>query len=144
MKISKARTTPGLSVKKSQKIGIMDGAAFASHVVGSKESSGDFVPVGELGGITSIGSIIAVQEVDEDGGKKSREIIKRYGQDILDRLDEVQRDLLDGAISKDRLTTLAQMLRSKKNIIDDPLLQRLINDIELRAQVELAKYTRKI
>jgi hypothetical protein len=71
-------------------------------------------------------------------------LVQKYGEDILDRLDEIQRDLLVGAISKDRLTSLAQTLRRKKSAIDDPSLLRIIKDIELRAEIELAKYTRSL
>jgi hypothetical protein len=143
MKISKTPSALALSKKKAQKIEATDKTAFANHIVDTNKIAEDFVPVADVGGITSVGSIIAAQEVNEDGGRKSRQIVKKYGQDILDRLDEVQRDLLIGVIPKDRLTNLAQILRSKKNKINDPLLQSLINDIELRAQIELAKYTRK-
>ena len=65
----------------------------------------------------------------------------RFATDILDRLDEVQRDILLGNLSKDRLIKLAQQLRSKKRDVSDPALLQIIKDIELRAAVELAKYS---
>tara|TARA_B100000959_G_scaffold129145_1_gene135464 strand:+ start:344 stop:499 length:156 start_codon:yes stop_codon:yes gene_type:complete len=51
---------------------------------------------------------------------------------------------LIGAIPKDRLTNLTQTLRAKKSCVDDPALLKIISDIELHAEVELAKYIQKI
>jgi hypothetical protein len=144
MKVSKTRTASTTSTKKARKSAPTDGAAFANHLSGVKESPGDLAPADEVSGVTAVGSILAAQEVDEDNGQKSRQVMQKYGADILDRLDEIQRDLLVGAIPKDRLTNLAQTLRAKKAGIDDPALLRIIDEIELRAEVELAKYTRKI
>lgn len=144
MKVSKTRnasTTPAKKVRKTEAAG---GVAFARHLDRVKESPEDVAPIVEVAGVTAVGSILAAQEVDEDEGQRSRQLLQQYGADILDRLDEIQQDLLIGGIPKDRLTNLAQTLRAKKKSIDDPSLLRIINDIELRAEVELAKYTRKI
>ena len=62
----------------------------------------------------------------------------------MNQLDEIKKDLLIGGIPKERLANLAQSLRMKKQETDDPALISIINDIELRASVELAKYTRNI
>ena len=144
MKVSKTRTTSTTSAKKARKSVPTDGAAFANHLSGVKENPGDLAPASEVSGVAAVGSILAAQEVDDDDGQKSRQVMQKYGADILDRLDEIQRDLLVGAIPKDRLTNLAQTLRAKKASIDDPALLRIIDEIELRAEVELAKYTRNI
>ncbi len=82
-----------------------------------------------------------MQNYTEDGAR--REMI-RYGEDILDKLEELRRDLLVGAIPKDRLANIAQTMRSRKATVSDPRLLDLINDIELRAEVELAKWSRTI
>jgi hypothetical protein len=146
MKVSKTRTASTAPAKKIRKTKAAGGIPFASHLEGARKSPepGSVAPVDEVAGVAAVGSILAAQEVDEDEGQKSRQLLQKYGEDILDHLDEIQRDLLSGAIAKDRLTTLAQILRSKKNTVDDPSLLRIINDIELRAEVELAKLTRKI
>ena len=67
-----------------------------------------------------------------------------YGTDILDRLDEIRDQILAGAVSKNRLENLAQTLRQRRDKVDDPQLIALIDEIELRAEVELAKLTRTI
>ncbi|MBT3992184.1 MAG: hypothetical protein HOG95_15655 [Rhodospirillaceae bacterium] len=143
MKVSKTRTAATTPTKKARKTEATSGTAFASHLEGVKQTSDDVAPVGEVSGVSAVGSILAAQEVGDDDGN-TRQLLQKYGEDVLDRLDEIQRDLLAGSIPKDRLTNLAQTLRAKKKTIDDPSLLRIISDIELRAEVELAKYTRKI
>ena len=61
------------------------------------------------------------------------------GTEILDRLKEVRRGLLTGTVPKSRLQELAQLVREKRERGADPLISRLLDEIELRAEVELAK-----
>jgi hypothetical protein len=144
MKVSKTGTTTTARTKKTRKAEAVSASPFASHLEEVKKATNDESPIGEISGVAAVGSILAAQEVNEEDGEKARQQMQKYGADILDRLDDIQQDLLIGAIPKDRLTNLAQTLRAKKSSVDDPVLLRIINDIELRAEVELAKFTRKI
>ncbi len=120
------------------------GTPFVNHLAEVKESSNDETPIGEISGVAAVGSILVAQEVNDEDGEKECQQLQKYGSDILDRLDEIQQDLLIGAIPKDRLTNLTQTLRAKKSSVDDPALLKIISDIELHAEVELAKYIQKI
>ena len=144
MKISGTRNISPASRKKVGKTKSEQSPAFASHLKEVKGEPESIANINELSGVTAVGSILTVQEVEDDEGLTSRKKLKKYGEDVLDRLDEIKQDLLTGDISKDLLTNLAQTLRMKKSTTDDPKLISIIDDIELRAAVELAKYTRKI
>ena len=144
MKISETRTVLPASTKKVGKTKAKLGPAFASHLRDVKDDPEGLAQVSEVSGVTAVGSILAAQEIDDDDGLKSRQQLRKYGEDILERLDEIKQDLLFGEISKDMLANLAQTLRMKKNATNDPGLISIINDIELRAAVELAKYTRNL
>ena len=144
MKISETRTVLPASTKKAGKTKAKLGPAFASHLKDVKDDPEGLAQVSEVSGVTAVGSILAAQEIDDDDGLKSRQQLRKYGEDILERLDEIKQGLLVGGISKDILTNLAQTLRMKKNATNDPGLVSIINDIELRAAVELAKYTRNL
>ena len=63
---------------------------------------------------------------------------------IMDHLDQIRQDLLLGVIPMERLSGLAQTMRDRKANISDPDLRSIINEIELRAEVEIAKYSRDI
>jgi hypothetical protein len=47
--------------------------------------------------------------------------------------------LLLGTIPASRLESLAQQIRAKREQVSDPRLDQILDDIELRAAVELAK-----
>ncbi len=143
MKVSRTRTVSTASAKKVAKTRASDGPGFARHLEGINEKSQEVSQVGEIAGVAPVGSILAAQEVDEDEGRKSQQQLQEYGGNILDRLEEIQQDILAGAIPKDRLAKLAQTLRMKKTSTDDQSLVSIINEIEIRAAVEIAKFSRK-
>ncbi len=116
--------------------------AFASEldkVAGAEDE--DAAPAVEGGsGVVGIGGIFAAQNVnDQDSSPQERRRRAQRGIDILDRLEEVRRGLLLGTIPKDRLADLARMVREKRERGADPVISRLLDEIELRASVELAK-----
>jgi hypothetical protein len=102
--------------------------------------------VGQVGNVLGVGGILAAQSADPDGAPDHRERQRRAqrGADILDGLDVLRRGLLAGAIPKDRLQELAHMVREKRERGADPVISRLLDEIELRAEVELAKLSRRI
>ena len=94
--------------------------------------------------VTGVNSILGVQEVSDVPEREARRQLVGWGENILDKLDEIRHGLLIGAIPKDRLTNLAQTLRERRANVRDPQLIEIIDEIELRAEVELAKLTRNI
>lgn len=92
------------------------------------------------GPLTAVDSLLALQEVGRRNGSRARAV--KQGHDILDRLDEIRHALLMGTISRQRLATIAQLVRTRREEIDDPALIEIMDDIELRAEVELAKLSR--
>lgn len=96
-------------------------------------------PAGPAGAIESLLSIQEVGATDPDGKRRRS---RDHGEQILDRLDELRHGLLLGEVSKDRLLDLARLVRSRREETDDPRLAEVLDEIELRAQVEIAKLTR--
>ncbi len=98
----------------------------------------DSAPVG------TVESILAVQEVPDATEERSRALAREYGDKVLDRLEAIRRDILLGAIPKEKLAELAHTLRAQSGKIDDPRLNAILDEIELRAKVEIAKFTREV
>jgi len=87
----------------------------------------------------SVDSLLAVQEADPDGRRSSREEQAR-GEDLLARLERLRDGLLLGAIPESELRGLAQTIKqTKERNFTDPRLSEILDEIELRARVELAK-----
>jgi hypothetical protein len=109
----------------------------AADTVGA-ESAGSVV------GAAPVGGILSVQEVGDAADGRSRGLLIEYGDDLIDRLEEIRLGLLLGTISKDRLAELAHNMRQHRQESDDPVLNEIIDEIELRSEVEIAKLTRGI
>jgi hypothetical protein len=86
---------------------------------------------------SSIGALFALQEVP-DATARRRKAVARAAK-MLDRLDELQLGLVEGAIDSHALADLAAAARSAREDTGDPALQSVLDEIELRAAVELAK-----
>ncbi len=78
-----------------------------------------------------------MQEVDDPIAGRTRAL--GYGHDLLDRLDEIRHALLFGAIPRHRLLALQREVREKRVAEEDPRLDGLLDEIDLRAAAELAK-----
>ena len=84
-------------------------------------------------------ALIALQSFEEPKERR-RKAVKR-GFDLLDVLEGVKMDLLVGRVEVDRLERLVTMLGNKVET-GDAKLDALMEDIDLRARVELAKLGR--
>ncbi len=90
-----------------------------------------------LSGVSSIDALIALQQVEEPGGRRRR-AVRRAGK-VLDALDEVKLKLIDGEPDASDLERLSEAVREQRASTDDPGLNGLLDQIETRAAVELAK-----
>jgi hypothetical protein len=81
--------------------------------------------------------MLALQEVGEvaERNRKARE----RGNAMLDRLEAIRIGLLDGVVSAETIAELGRLVRDPQDSAGDPRLAGLLDEIELRAAVELAK-----
>ena len=117
-----------------------DGAGFAAELAdvdGQGQEPAGTAPVAPS---PAVEALLAIQGGD-DGLADQRRAMAR-GDEILDRLDELRRDILLGAIPRDRLRQLTSAVASHRAGVDDPRLGAILDEIDLRAQVELAKWDR--
>ena len=136
---SKATTASG----RAKKATMSSGTGFAAELREVSEASAPSAPV-ESSAVGGVDSILAVQEVSDATEDRSRGRARQYGDDVLQRLEAIRLDLLIGATSKEKLVELAQRLRSERGSCADSRLNEIIDEIELRAKVEIAKLTREI
>ena len=125
---------PSTPIRRTGKAAPASGTSFAKHLDEADEAAG---PHG-VGATGAVSGVIGVQEVDDALAHASRG--KMRAQDILDRLDEMRVQLLTGTLSKEKLMQLAHMVSSRRPNVTDPRLTEILDEIDLRAQVELAKY----
>ena len=92
----------------------------------------------ELAGPASLTAMLGAQEIDADEGGR-RGAAQRYGADLLDRLALLRIEVLDGRVSAPRLEALGHALRAQRQRCGDTRLDAILEAIELRVEVEIAK-----
>ncbi len=88
--------------------------------------------------LAPVDTLLVLQEV-ADGGDDRRRAVRR-GHKLLDHLNDILHGLLVGAIPRHELRALADAARQERGRVGDPRLTRVLDEIELRAAVEVAKY----
>jgi hypothetical protein len=125
-------TSPTRRAGKTRKSG--GASEFARQVSGSENES---APAAAVSGSVAVNPLLSVQEVADatTGAAKA----KAQAEAMLDRLDELRMGLLTGRLSRERLDGLVRLARTSREPNLDSRLNAVLDEIELRAKVELAK-----
>jgi hypothetical protein len=113
------------------------GAGFSVGGGAATSSTATTARVGGAAPVASTDALLALQEV-EGPLERRRRAVRRAGR-LLDALDEVKLALLGGETSAPALQRLAQAVREHRAGADDPTLEGVLDEIDTRAAVELAK-----
>lgn len=118
------------------------GGASFSGLLGAADGVAGEAPVSGPVSVGQIDALLALQaqgSVGEEGAKRA----KQRGIALLDTLDQIRVDLLAGGVPQARLDQLQHMLNTQRDRVDDPKLLAVLDEIDLRVQVELAKFSMK-
>lgn len=131
MKITQAGLRPP-SIRRADGTRTGSSSAFAAALSAETAASpGGVAPTG------LVDALLAAQELPDALAERRRARVR--GETILQRLDEIRLGLLAGTIPVGRLKELARLVRDHRDHVMDPELREVLNEIELRAAVELAK-----
>ncbi|HYG89281.1 MAG TPA: flagellar assembly protein FliX [Azospirillum sp.] len=122
------------SVQRTGKSGGTGGADFAKQLLGD---TGATHGVTGVASVHAVGGVLALQEVDDAAARASRG--KMRAQEMIDILEDIRHGMLAGALPAQKLVDLARVVQSRKVQVDDPKLAAILDEVDLRAQVELAK-----
>jgi len=127
---------PGSNVRRSSSTG---GTSSFSDVLSAAQSEGLFSAseASDVSATASLSGLLALQEISEEERRKQR--LVKQGKNMLDTLEDLRQKLLIGEIPSHLLGDLERSLSAQKEGISDPHLLMIIEDIELRVAVELAK-----
>jgi len=146
MKIGNIEQGKGVGRSKRKKgVSGSSSSAFADQLRGASGASDTSAPEGGVTdnvALNGVDALLAMQEVGDATDGRARKQAQSYGEDLLDRLTALQDALLRGAIPKDNLMEMAKRIRTARTKVQDPRLNAILDEIELRAEVEIAKYAR--
>jgi len=137
MKITGPGQIQSKAVKKASSKRGAGGASFGKQV-SSEASVTATTGVSGSGPIASVDALWALQEAPDSTDGRSKGLVR--AEEMLEMLEEVRKGLLLGSISIPNLRTLADLARNQKKQSDNKELNTLLEEVELRAEVELAKY----
>jgi hypothetical protein len=134
----KINATPGLGVTGAPTSARRANGNFSLSGSESAQKAGGPQASAATAGLFGVDAILALQgEEDALTGRRRRQM--RRANDILDVLDEVKLSTLSGDMSTESLSKLQARIAEQREGVDDEKLQGLLNEVETRALVELAK-----
>jgi hypothetical protein len=116
-------------IQSSKKPGSSSSVNFADllNTIESTEATQDVA-------LTNFNPLFALQEFSDETSKA-----KDYGNSLLEELNELKLEIASGQVSTEKLLQIKETLQNKQFEIEDMNLKNLIEDIELRANIEILK-----
>jgi hypothetical protein len=91
----------------------------------------------DIAATSALNNLLALQEISEQDVQRRK--LLQQGKNMLDVLEQLRRQILSGTMPASMLQDLGRQLSLQKQEVMDPALIEIIEDIELRTAVELAK-----
>jgi hypothetical protein len=134
MKVTGPRSSSSASPTRRAR-GPASGSSFTPETEGVEERRAP--GVGGAAGVDSVAALLALQAEGGATDGRSRGVARAEG--LLDRLDQLKLALLEGRPLATRLKDLAAATAEAREETGDPRLDSILNEVEVRAAVELAK-----
>lgn len=120
-----------------RRAGARSGASFsAPEAVGEAREAVGATGLSGAAGVGSVAALLALQGVEPDAAGRAA---KRAGG-LLDALEGLKLAMLEGRGLQGRLADLATRAKEARSATGDPRLEAILEEVELRAAVELAKH----
>jgi hypothetical protein len=133
MRIDPNRPIVPASPRRDGKSGSGTGVGFGASISGEQPASGATASRPVL----PVDGLFQIQELPDALAQRRRAV--QRGSTVLDRLDDLRLSLLGGGLSQGQLAELQRAVASERGLVDDPRLLGILDEIDLRARVELAK-----
>lgn len=112
---------------------------FSGILSSAKQADGvlEAPPATETAPLSNVTMMLSLQEVSDDEIAVKKAL--KHGHVTLDILEELRHGLLMGQFSESSVKQLEQLVSNQRSPTNSPKLNAILDDIELRAAVELAK-----
>lgn len=135
MKVTGPGPSSAVSAAKRKSSVSGGSGAFTLDVAQSASSA---VATSSTAALQSVDAILALQSVGDFTEAKKRATSRAHN--LLDVLDELKIALLDGGLPKTKLVALMNLLQDQRDDTNDASLEAVLDEVEVRAAVELAKF----
>lgn len=86
-----------------------------------------------------VDSLLAVQGAEDPAQKASKGRMRQRAMGLLDELEKIRNALTLGNLTVGHLLNIADIVASHRERIDDAQMTSILDEIDLRAQIEIAK-----
>lgn len=131
-----SQTQKAGGAKKLDKAGSASGG-FGS-MLGVDESS-ETAHAASAGVIARVDVLLAAQGTEDPAEKKAKQKMRKRGSEILHQLDKIRLGMLTNNMTVGNLIDIADVVAAHRERINDPQLAGILDEIDLRAQIEIAK-----
>lgn len=130
------RTSSSAPAKKKEGAGGGSRAEFDALIGGGAQSASESAPAQS---IARVDALLAAQGVEDPTEGASKRRMRHRSQTVLDELEKIRLSMLAGTLTVGHMIDIADVVASHREKILDPELTAIMDEIDLRAQVELAK-----
>lgn len=131
------KTEKAGGVKKSGKAGSTGSTSF-SGLLGTEEAAATAHMQG-AGAVARLDVLLAAQGAEDPASRASKGRMRKRADSILRQLDKLRLGILTGNLSVGNMVDIADVVSSHREKIQDPQLASILDEIDLRAQIEVAK-----
>lgn len=115
-------------------------AAGGGFKIGSGEEAAAAGGVEAASGLASVNPLLILQELPDPTAGRRRAFRRAGG--LLDQLERVRIALLEGAMPRSQIERLVALIETTRAQSGDAATEALLDEVDLRARVELAKLER--
>ncbi len=120
---------------KAKKKGKTDNT-FGNMVAGASQGTSQ---TGATQSIAKVDALLSIQSVENSTERSTKRRMKERGNKVLRQLDHLRLGILTGNMTLGQVVDVADVVASHRENIDDPELTAILDEIDLRAQIEIAK-----
>lgn len=114
-------------------------ASFFEGMVSGADETHDAAHVLGANTIARVDLLLAAQSAEDPMEKAANQRMRRRADKILRELDKIRLGMLTGNLSVGNMIDIADVVASHREKIADPLLAGILDEVDLRAQIEIAK-----
>lgn len=135
MKISRTRQIDSTPARRAAR---RDGPTTSAFQLDGAASDKPVAGIAQSSPVAAVDALLTLQAVPEAGDGRKR-ALKRASH-MLDLLEDIRIGLLEGLIPRVKLQSLLRVVQLRREDVGDPRLNGVLDEVELRARVELAKF----
>lgn len=136
MKVTYTPPVKALEKARRKNASSSSGVDFEGYLEGTEETDAS----SENQATSGVNNFLFMQEISDEQAGRHKAL--QQGKQTIAALEQLHRDLLMGTIPEATLQRLKGVVEKQREGFTDPKLKQMIDEIELRAAVELAKLER--